>query len=150
MDMAKFSKRSIRRLETCNSRLKRIFNTVIDWYDCSILEGHRNKKKQNLAFKEGRSKLQWPDGNHNHKPSDATDAGPYPIDWGGPIVVRGKLNKKNLHALLRWHHFAGFVQGVAAEKGIKTRWGGDWNSNRIFTDQNFNDLPHFETVDKGD
>lgn len=146
--MPKFSARSKKQLETCDGRLKRIFNAVIKRYDCTILEGHRGKRKQNLAFQEGRSKLRWPDGNHNKEPSGATDAGPYPIDWGGPLIVRGKLHQKNLAALFRWHHFAGFVQGVAAEQGITLRWGGDWDGDRDFTDQNFNDLPHFEVVKK--
>jgi peptidoglycan L-alanyl-D-glutamate endopeptidase CwlK len=26
------------------------------------------------------------------------------------------------------------------------RWGGDWDSDDIFDDQNFDDLPHFELV----
>lgn len=144
--MASFSKRSSKRLGSCNLKLRNIFNKVVIWYDCSILEGFRSRKKQNLAFEEGRSKIKWPHGNHNREPSNATDAGPYPINWGGPLVIKGKLNKKNLTALLRWYHFAGFVQGVAAEKGIETRWGGDWDGDRDFSDQNFNDLPHFEIV----
>jgi len=28
----------------------------------------------------------------------------------------------------------------------KLRWGGDWDSDKVFDDQNFDDLPHFELV----
>lgn len=144
--MAKFSARSKRQLETCHPSLKQVFYSIIEKYDCAVLEGHRGKIKQNRAFREGKSHLRWPDGNHNHEPSDALDGAPWPLDWGGPLVVDGKIDKKNLHALLRWHHFAGFVQGVAEEMGIKLRWGGDWNGDRNFNDQSLHDLPHFETT----
>ena len=40
--------------------------------------------------------------------------------------------------------FAGYVQGVAEQLGIKIRWGGDWDSDFDFKDQTFNDLVHFE------
>ena len=40
--------------------------------------------------------------------------------------------------------FGGFVKGVASQKGIKIRWGGDWDSDNDLHDQNFIDLPHFE------
>ena len=29
---------------------------------------------------------------------------------------------------------------------IKLRWGGDWNDNKDFSDQTFDDLVHFELV----
>ena len=33
---------------------------------------------------------------------------------------------------------------VANRLGLKVRWGGDWDGDFEFKDQNFHDLPHFE------
>jgi peptidoglycan L-alanyl-D-glutamate endopeptidase CwlK len=127
--MPKFGKTSNSRLETCDMRIQKLFNEVVKHFDCSILEGHRGKKAQNKAYKEGKSKVVYPDGKHNQIPSVAVDAVPYPIDW------------KDRE---RMTYFAGFVLGVALQMDLKIRWGGDWNMNTELKDNNFDDLPHFE------
>ena len=127
--MPKFGKTSRKRLNTCDEDLIALFEEVVKYFDCSVLEGHRGKELQNKYFKEGKSKLKYPDGNHNKKPSFAVDVVPYPIDWG---------DKE------RKIYFAGFVKGVAYQMGIPIRWGGDWNNNNDLEDNNFDDLPHFE------
>lgn len=129
--MPHFSKRSLRRLDGCTYRLRNVFLEVVNQYDCTILEGHRGREKQNAAFRRGASKIEWPFGRHNLTPSLAVDVAPYPIDWE---------NKK------RFYHFAGYVQGKAAEMGIKLRWGGDWDQDFDLDDQDFNDLVHFEVA----
>lgn len=127
--MPKFSATSKLKLNTCSPLLRTLFNTVIETYDCQILEGHRGQAAQDKAFAEGKSKLKWPQGKHNSLPSKAVDVAPYPVDW--------KDSK-------RFYHFAGYVQGVAKELGIKVRWGGDWDSDLDFSDNTFDDLVHFE------
>jgi peptidoglycan L-alanyl-D-glutamate endopeptidase CwlK len=129
--MPYFSERSRTNLETCHTDLQRVFNVVINFYDCTILEGHRTEYDQNKYFDEGKSKLQWPDSKHNKMPSLAVDAVPYPIDW---------QDKR------RFYHFAGFVLGVASMMGIKLRCGIDWDGDFSFKDQSFHDYPHFELV----
>ena len=129
--MPRFSKQSADRLATCDTRLQEIFNEVIKTFDCTILEGHRGEEAQNKAFAEGKSKLKWPNGNHNKLPSLAVDVAPFPVDWKD---------------VKRFAFFAGYVQRVAEKMGYKLRWGGDWNSNTFTGDQNFHDLPHFELV----
>jgi len=66
---------------------------------------------------------------HNHHPSLAVDVAPYPIDW------------ENTN---RFFYLAGLVEGIAAMMGVKVRFGGDWDSDKDFSDQKFNDLVHFE------
>ncbi|ANS03276.1 peptidase M15 [uncultured Mediterranean phage uvDeep-CGR2-KM18-C269] len=127
--MPKFGKTSNSRLETCDMRIQKLFNEVVKHFDCSILEGHRGKKAQNKAYKEGKSKVVYPDGKHNQIPSVAVDAVPYPIDWEDRE---------------RMTYFAGFVLGVALQMDLNIRWGGDWNMNTQLKDNNFDDLPHFE------
>ena len=125
----KFGRRSQRNLTTAHSDLKRLFNNVIKHYDCTVLEGHRNKSKQNKAYRDGKSKLKWPKSKHNRKPSLAVDVVPYPIDWKD---------------WKRFYHFGGYVKAVADQIGIKLRWGGDWDRDGELSDNRFNDLPHIE------
>ena len=127
--MPRFGKRSKERLETCNSDLRMVMNEVIKYVDCSILEGHREKDRQNQLFDEGKTKLIYPKGRHNDYPSNAVDVVPYPIDW-----------KDRERMTL----FAGFVIGVASQMGINLRWGGDWDQDFEVQDNKFDDFPHFE------
>ena len=129
--MSKFSQRSTDRLATCNRELQRLFERVVQTWDCTILEGHRGEEAQNEAERTGRSNLRFPDGNHNSIPSRAVDVAPYPIDWNDTD---------------RWRAFGGYVLGVAEVLEIPIRWGGDWDGDREFKDQNLVDLPHFELL----
>jgi len=125
----KFGRKSRERLNTCNSRLKQVFNEVIKHVDCSVLEGHRDKDRQNKLYEEGKTKVRYPNGRHNRQPSSAVDVTPYPVDW-----------KDRERQTL----FAGFVIGVASQMGINLRWGGDWDQDFQVIDNRFDDFPHFE------
>jgi len=130
--MPHFSEKSRAKLETCDQRIQDVMNEVIKHWDCTILEGFRDEETQNEFFRTGRSKLQFPHGKHNQTPSRAVDVVPCPIDW----------NDWN-----RFYAFAGYVMATADQMGIKLRSGLDWDSDKDFKDQNFNDAPHFELVD---
>lgn len=131
--MPKFSKISQERLDTCNLDLRRLFEYVINKYDCSILEGNRNKEKQDELFEQGKSKLKFPESKHNFRISRAVDVAPYPVDFSNV--------PKNIN---RYYHFAGYVLSSARILGIVIRWGGDWDRDKQFDDQTFDDLVHFE------
>jgi len=131
--MPRFGKRSKQRLSTCDERLQEVFNEVIKYVDCSVLEGHRGKERQNQLYKEGKTKVTYPKGRHNASPSLAVDVAPYPIDW----------NDRERFTL-----FAGFVIGMANRMGYTLRWGGDWNMNFEVNDNKFDDFPHFEIKEK--
>ena len=127
--MAKFGKSSRERLATCDDRLQKVFNEVIKYVDCSVLEGHRSEERQDKLFEENKTKVKYPRGRHNANPSRAADVVPYPVDWADRE---------------RFHLFAGFVLGIARGMGINLRWGGDWNQNFEVDDNMFDDFPHFE------
>lgn len=135
--MPKFSKDSFSKLSTCHPDLQVLFFEVIRTFDCTILEGYRNKEDQDKAYEAGNTKLIYPNGKHNRQPSFALDATPFPLDWN---------NTK------RFYHFAGYVLGIASklkDDGKMThaiKWGGDWNGNHNLDDQSFNDLVHFELI----
>ncbi len=127
--MPRFSKKSQERLYSCHSDLIRLFEVVVKHFDCTILEGRRGKEKQNEYYSKGKSKIQYPDGKHNKRPSEAADVAPYPIVWEDRD---------------RFHYFGGFVMGMAKTLDIPIRWGGDWDMDTQVKDNKFDDLSHFE------
>jgi len=127
--MPKFGKRSKKQLGTCNLELQEVFNEVIKTVDCAVLEGNRSEARQNALYKEGKTKVKFPQGRHNAIPSRAVDVVPYPIDWSDRE---------------RFTLFAGFVLGTAKSMGINLRWGGDWNQDWQVNDNKFDDFPHYE------
>jgi len=129
--MPRYSRSSLNNISTCHARLQKVFSKIIQDFDNTILQGHRNEQDQNKVFDEGKSQLQWPNGNHNATPSNAVDAIPYPIDW----------NDRE-----RMSYFAGQVIATGREMGIEIRWGGDWAQSTILSDNSFDDLVHFELV----
>lgn len=133
-----FSDHSMKILESCDPKLQAIFGQVINIMDCQILEGYRSGNRQNKLFESGKSRLRYPESKHNKSPSLAVDAAPYPIDWKDRD---------------RWHFFAGIVFGIASQlyPELRLRWGGNWimDLKDGFKLNRFDDLCHFEIVDKG-
>ncbi len=131
----KFGDASMRNLSEAHPELQRLFYEVIKYYNCSVIEGHRPRDEQDKLFREGKSKVQWPNSKHNSKPSMAVDVVPYPIDWNDTK---------------QFYHFCGFVMATATQLGIKIRAGHDWDGDKSFKDQTFHDLPHFELIEVAD
>jgi len=136
--MPAFSQLSLSRLTSCHPELQALFFEVVRTFDCTILEGHRGEIAQQEAFLAGKSKLQWPNGNHNAKPSLAVDAAPYPMpSWS---QVKDFI------------YFGGYVMGVAArlhaegKMTYRVRYGADWNKNGRVSDESFVDAVHFELI----
>jgi len=130
--MPRYSRKSEEALATCDPRLQGIFHDVIEAFDCSILEGHRERQRQNDLKESGKSQVRWPNSKHNSVPSKAVDVAPFPIDWED----RERMTL-----------FAGYVMGIAAAHGVPLRWGGCWRMDWSPANNNFDDLVHFELVD---
>lgn len=129
--MAEFGEKSILKLDTCHPHLVTLAEDVVKVYDVTVISGHRSPEEQEMLFEMGQSKLRGGQSKHNATPSEAVDLAPWPIDW------------KDLN---RFYFVAGLMFQAADHHGIEIRWGGDWNRNMDFKDQNFFDLPHFELV----
>ena len=127
--MAKWSKRSEEKLNTCKPEIIRLANEIIAYVDCTVLCGFRTKEEQDKAHLEGKSQVRFPNSMHNGYPASAIDLAPYPIDWNDTR---------------RFYYFGGFVVAMAKGLDIPIRWGGDWDGDFQVKDQNFNDLLHFE------
>ena len=117
--MPKYSNRSKTELASCHSKLQDLFNEVIEYWDCSILEGHRDLERQEMLVSQGTSMTM--NSFHLYEPSYAVDVAPFPINWS---------NRE------KFRDFSIFVKYVAKTMGIWVSWGGDW--------VNFKDMPHWQ------
>ena len=134
--MPTFSRQSKTQLATCDKRLQDVANDAIRFVDFAIVEGHRGKVAQDKAFAKGASKVRWPNGNHNKKPSRAFDFAPWPIDWSNKTT-----------ALARFMFVSGVLFLCAMKRGVKLRFGWDWNRNLDPRDESFLDWGHVEVTD---
>ena len=127
----KFGNSSLKRLQTCHHDLQKLMHLTLERTeeDFTILQGVRTKEEQDKFYKEGKSKVKFPNSKHNIVPSMAVDIAPYPIDWND---------------IARFHKLAKVVLNCAEELNLTVRWGGDWDMDGDTSDQTFNDLPHFE------
>lgn len=129
--MPQFSEQSWQALSTCHCDLKMVMQEAIKHYNFSVLEGHRGKERQERLVAEGKSQVHWPDSKHNSTPSLAVDVAPWPVDWQNEA---------------RFYLLAGYILGIASQMGVELRWGGDWDQDGSITDNEFDDLGHFELV----
>lgn len=127
-----FGQHSSRQLATVHPLLRSVIEDAIYFVDFTVLEGHRGQEDQHRAFASGNSKLDWPKSKHNKSPSEAVDLWPYPHPRKDEDVIRQLC------------YIAGHVMAIAAAKGVRVRWGGDWNRNDQLEDNSFDDWGHFE------
>lgn len=137
----KYGKKSKERLATVDRRLSYIFGKALDvgLIDISILHGARGQEEQDELCERGLSKCKWPESKHNVKTDEykamAVDAAPF---------VNGKPSYDHLHCCF----LAGLILGIGKQFGYEIRWGGNWDMDgEPVTDQEFQDLLHFELVE---
>jgi len=134
----KFGPKSSKELETCHRDLRFLARYILNLgiLDISVIEGHRAKLKQDNFYYSTpqRSKVKFPDGKHNSQPSEALDIVPF---------INGEASWNKLHCCV----LAGIVLTAAKHLGINIRWGGNWDmDSEPITDQDFQDLAHYELV----
>ena len=142
--MPEFSDRSKSKLITCHVDIQIVLNEAIKYIDFMIDCGVRTLEDQQEMFRTGRSKCDGIDkiSKHQIKPdgySHAVDIAPYPLDYSDD-------NKKKA----RFYFLMGVVEGICKKlhnDGLilsTFRYGLDWDNDRDFSDQSFDDLPHLE------
>jgi peptidoglycan L-alanyl-D-glutamate endopeptidase CwlK len=113
--MPRWSKKSAERLYTCDTDLIRLFDEVLKVHNCSILDGHRDQYRQNLYYKEKKSKVEWPNSKHNKNPSRAADVIFYPY------------NEHSWDDREKFKFFRGIVYGIASQLGIRLNKTIEWD-----------------------
>ena len=162
--MNKWGANSVAQRATSDPRLNEIGDVVLTIKNHSVVKGHRNEIEQNAAYTADpqRSKLPWPDGNHNALPSKAQDVRTYP----SPPVIEydknpDKMSEQELRgevkALRRMErdqtlreeqlYLLGLYKGVAVMKDIPLRTGADWDRDGEILDNGFDDFFHVEIDD---
>ena len=131
--MPSFGTTSKSRLATVHPKLQRILEELVRDYDITIIYGARTLDEQKQLVAEGLSRTM----NSKHIPKNdgyayAVDVAPYPIDWDYEAP---------------YYYMWGRIEEIAKRRGVKLRWGGDWDMDKDFDDQKFMDLVHVEIVE---
>lgn len=130
MGKYKFGKTSKERLVTVDQKLQDLMQAVLDLevFDLSVLEGKRSLERQKELVSQGKSKTL----KSKHLEGKAVDVAIW--ESGGYEWDDSKA----------YYVLAGLVLAEAKRMNIKIRWGGNWDRDADFNDQDFNDLVHFE------
>lgn len=142
--MPAFGTKSRIQRDTCHPDIIVVLNELIKIIDFSVTEGVRTAERQSQLFLAGRTTLNGVNGisKHQVKPdgfSHAVDIAPYPLDYS-------EDNKKRARFYFLVGAFEGMARQLFEEGRIlhKFRYGLDWDNDRDFNDQSFDDLPHIE------
>jgi len=135
--MPTFGEWSLKQLATLHPDLQAVLEDAIRYVDFRIQEGHRAEDAQNAAYANGASKLQWPKSMHNNKPSHAADLLPWPFDF-----------RDDWKDTARFARLMGHIESAARRRGVKLRFGLDWDRDGKTIDETFRDFPHVE-IDLG-
>lgn len=130
--MRTFGSKSLALLQLCHPVMNMLCHKALELgpNDFSINESYRNRDDQEAAFRQGNTKVHYPESAHNQKPSVAIDFLPYPFN--------GWHDDKGFHAVI-----AQFFSAARALK-IEIRSGSDFNRDGNLTTTDAWDLPHIE------
>lgn len=155
--MPSFSRQSMSNLSSCCREVQMVMHRSIRYTDFTIVQGFRDEETQNRYYERGVSQVKWPNSKHNSNPSKAVDVAPYHptfgILFGSPeqltvISQAMSITKQAVNAIILREYFylAGVIMCQAQELQVEMRWGGDWDRDKDYFDNKFNDLGHFEIV----
>jgi len=139
----KFGIRSKNKLDSCHRTLQKLAASalIMTPYDFSIIHGWRNEEMQNMMVESGVSRTPWPTSKHNHVDEAMGSPCSLAVDFAPWINGSIPWNETHIFAVIAGSFFA------AAELiEVKIRWGGDWDSDGLTTDQTLLDYGHIELV----
>lgn len=162
--MPQFSQTSAERLGQCDVTLQGVLQDFIQYFDFSVITGHRTEEEQNEKVAQNLSQVEWPNSKHNSQPSKAVDIAPYDSRFGalfgGDKQIAAISNwlreqgkggnreerKERARQFVRDQYslMAGLLLAEAQHRNINLRWGGDWDRDFDTLDNDFDDLGHFE------
>jgi len=131
----KMPARSEKNLRGVYPPLAHTCRVVNEYYPIIVLVGRRGREEQEEAFRTGKSKVRYPNSKHNANPSLAVDIVPNPIPhrWG-----------KHWKDRVFFYEAAAIFRYEAARRNMVLRIGNDWDMDRDYKDNKFDDLGHIE------
>ena len=146
----KLSKTSLEKLSTCDPYLQMVIKEAIKItpVDSGVAQGWRSVDQQRQYFKEGKSKID-PD---KYDPNQLIKKAKHVVNELARLsravdvfaYIPGKGASWNVEHLCV---IAGVILAVDKMHENRLRWGGNWDMDgEIISDQNFQDLPHFELI----
>ena len=115
--MPYFGKRSLQNLSECTYTLQKFAQEVIKHVDFAVIEGHRARAEQELAFTRKLSKAGWGQSKHNYTPSEAFDFIPWPFpykDWDSQEAIDAFSDVVEVMKI------------VEVQLGLNLEYGFDW------------------------
>lgn len=128
--MPVFGSKSKSHLAKCHPKLKAVLSEAIKTVDFSIICSVRGKKEQDEAYRNGFSKVKYPNSAHNQEPCVAIDFIPYPFSGWGVTSEFKKVGKA--------------IIAAGKKLGTPIRWGGDFNMDGDKTKSDAWDAGHVE------
>ena len=144
--MNKYGRSSRRKLATAHPVWTPIMedSLIVCPYDITIVRAWSGEDVQNALYDDNKSTKIFPDSRHNKSDdpnienpliiSDALDIAPY---------IDGKIPWGDTHIFA---YVVGCICVVANDRGVKIRWGGDWDSDGSTKDQSLMDWGHIELL----
>jgi peptidoglycan L-alanyl-D-glutamate endopeptidase CwlK len=138
--MPTFGPRSLSRLNTCHNDLRRVALRAIEVYDFTILEGARTIERQEHLIEIGATRVRDPRSSLHVVIPGVRDTA-HAVDIAPWHETEPHIRWEDTRA---WAVLWGVWLACATREGVPLRWGGDWNRDRAYTDNRFNDLGHIE------
>lgn len=148
--MPRFSRESWEINNTVSWKLQGVLSGAIELIDFKSISGRRTTEEQKELYRTRKTTLDGVTKRSKHQAdppalAKAIDIAPWPVQWPDEENIS---EKEKQHRIKRFHVLAGVILGVAHCRGVKLRWGGDWDGDWIYKDQEFHDLGHFELVEE--
>ena len=147
--MPSFGRKSTAKLATVDEGIRLICHDVIPHYDFTVIWGLRGKDAQNHCHEIGTSSKEWPDSKHNVEDQENPgfedpDGVSLALDFAPWFTNRPHIRWDHEREFV---HLAGYLMQAAAARGIRMRWGGDWDKDHDLYDVNRPfDLGHVEIL----
>lgn len=133
--MASFGRSSEAKLKMAHPDIQLVMRKAIKIIDFTIVQTHRTSAEHARYIVLGKTRVSYEETRHASNPAEAIDIAPW---------FRNEPH-------IRWEdretfiYLAGIIMACAVDLNIPLRWGGNWDrDDEILSDQNFDDLVHFE------
>jgi peptidoglycan L-alanyl-D-glutamate endopeptidase CwlK len=113
-------------------------------YDITIIHGLRHEDIQNALYESFASTKRFPDSRHN-KTDDEDIEEPFSVSDALDFApwINNTIYWKDTHIFAV---IAGIFIAEGTRMGYRIRWGGDWDSDGMTTDQSLMDWGHIEIM----